>query len=109
MSEEDLSKAIGRRGQNARLTSRLIDWDVQVRRDESQQKMFDDRINNAAHGMGEQLGLNDDVAAKLFRAGGITLDLVLEMPADYIASALEISEDEATAILTKAQQLIAAK
>ena len=109
VSEEDLSKAIGRRGQNARLTSRLIDWDVQVRRDESQQKMFDDRINNAAHGMGEQLGLNDDVAAKLFRAGGITLDLVLEMPADYIASALEISEDEATAILTKAQQLIAAK
>ena len=109
VSEEDLSKAIGRRGQNARLTSRLIDWDVQVRRDESQQKMFDDRINNAAHGMGEQLGLNDDVAAKLFRAGGITLDLVLEMPADYIASMLEISEDEATAILTKAQQLIAAK
>ncbi len=109
VSEEDLSKAIGRRGQNARLTSRLIDWDVQVRRDESQQKMFDDRINNAAHGMGEQLGLNDDVAAKLFRAGGITLDLVLEMPADYIASALEISEDEATAILTKAQQLIATK
>ncbi len=109
VSEEDLSKAIGRRGQNARLTSRLIDWDVQVRRDESQQKMFDDRINNAAHGMGEQLGLNDDVAAKLFRAGGITLDLVLEMPADYIALALEISEDEATAILTKAQQLIAAK
>jgi N utilization substance protein A len=109
VSEEDLSKAIGRRGQNARLTSRLIDWDVQVRRDESQQKMFDDRINNAAHGMGEQLGLNDDVAAKLFRAGGITLDLVLEMPADYIASMLEISEDEATAILTKAQQLTAAK
>jgi transcription termination/antitermination protein NusA len=109
VSEEDLSKAIGRRGQNARLTSRLIDWDVQVRRDESQQKMFDDRINNAAHGMGEQLGLNDDLAAKLFRAGGITLDLVLEMPADYIASALEISEEEATAILTKAQQLIAAK
>ena len=109
VSEEDLSKAIGRRGQNARLTSRLIEWDVQVRRDESQQKMFDDRINNAAHGMGEQLGLNDDVAAKLFRAGGITLDLVLEMPADYIASALEISEEEATEILTKAQHLIAAK
>jgi hypothetical protein len=31
------------------------------------------------------------------------------MPAEYIASMLEISEDEATAILTKAQQLTAAK
>jgi N utilization substance protein A len=108
VSEEDLSKAIGRRGQNARLTSRLIDWDVQVRRDESQQKMFDDRVNNAAHGLGEQLGLNDDLAAKLFRAGGITLDLVLEMPADYIAESLEISEEEAQAILVKAQELTTA-
>jgi N utilization substance protein A len=109
VSEEDLSKAIGRRGQNARLTSRLIDWDVQVRRDESQQKMFDDRINNAAHDLGEQLGLNDDLAAKLFRAGGITLDLVVEMPAEYIAESLEISEDEGAAILAKAQELISAK
>ena len=109
VSEEDLSKAIGRRGQNARLTSRLIDWDVQVRRDESQQKMFDDRINNAAHGLGEQLGLNDDLAAKLFRAGGITLDLVVEMPADYIAESLEISEEAAATILTKAQELTTAK
>jgi N utilization substance protein A len=67
--------------------------------------MFDDRINNAAHGLGEQLGLNDDLAAKLFRAGGITLDLVLEMPADYIAASLEISEDDAAAILEKAQSL----
>jgi transcription termination/antitermination protein NusA len=108
VSEDDLSKAIGRRGQNARLTSRLIDWDVQVRRDESQQKTFDDRVNNAAHGLGEQLGLNDDLAAKLFRAGGITLDLVLEMPADYIADSLEISEEEAQAILHKAQELTTA-
>ena len=29
--DKDLSKAIGRRGQNARLTSRLMGWDVQVR------------------------------------------------------------------------------
>ena len=31
VDEEDLSKAIGRRGQNARLSSRLMGWDVQVR------------------------------------------------------------------------------
>ena len=108
VSEEDLSKAIGRRGQNARLTSRLIDWDVQVRRDESQQQRFNDRINSAAHGLGEKLGLSDELAAKLFRAGGITLELVLEMPADYIAVSLEIPEPEANEILAKAQQLTSA-
>jgi transcription termination/antitermination protein NusA len=107
VSEEDLSKAIGRRGQNARLSSRLIDWDVQVRKDESQQKMFDDRVHNAAQTIGEQLGLNDDLADKLFRAGGITLELVLEMPVDYIAGSLEIPENEAAEILVKAEQLVA--
>jgi N utilization substance protein A len=106
VSEEDLSKAIGRRGQNARLTSRLIDWDVQVRRDESQQKMFDDRINNAAHNLGTSLGLNDDLAEKLFRSGGISLDLVVEMPADYIADSLGIPQHEADDILSKAQALL---
>ena len=29
--DKDLSKAVGRRGQNARLTARLMGWDVQVR------------------------------------------------------------------------------
>ena len=106
VSEEDLSKAIGRRGQNARLTSRLIDWDVQVRRDESQQKMFDDRINNAAHNLGTSLGLNDDLAELLFRSGGISIDLVVEMPADYIADSLGIPQHEADDILSKAQALL---
>ncbi len=108
VSEEDLSKAIGRRGQNARLTSRLMDWDVQVRRDETQQQMFDNRIHVAAHSLGEQLGLDDDLANKLFSAGGTTLELVLEMPADYIAANLEISEEEAAQILVIAQALLEA-
>lgn len=106
VSEEDLSKAIGRRGQNARLTSRLMDWDVQVRRDETQQQMFDNRIHVAAHSLGEQLGLDDDLANKLFLSGGTTLELVLEMPADYIAASLEISEEEAAQILVIAQALL---
>ncbi|WP_018968818.1 transcription termination factor NusA [Rubritalea marina] len=103
VDEEELSKAIGRRGQNARLTSRLIGWDVQVRKDESQQEEFEARISNASHGVGDQLGIDDELADKLFRAGGATLELVCQMPAEYIASAIEVSEEEAQEILTKAQ------
>jgi hypothetical protein len=36
------------------------------------------------------------------------LELVLEMPADYIAASLEIPEPEANEILAKAQQLTSA-
>ncbi len=103
VDEEDLSKAIGRRGQNARLSSRLMGWDVQVRKDESKLEQFEKKIAGAAHSMAEQLGLDDDLAAKLFRAGGMTSEIVAEMPADYIAANLEISEERAQDILARAK------
>ncbi len=101
VDEEELSKAIGRRGQNARLSAKLMGWDVQVSKDESQHEQFEARVGDAAHTLAEQLGINDEMAEKLFRAGGATADLVAQMPAEYIAQALEISEDEAATILSK--------
>jgi transcription termination/antitermination protein NusA len=106
VDEEDLSKAIGRKGQNARLSSRLMGWDVQVRRDESKEEQFRDKIGGAAHTLGEQLGITDELANKLTLAGGFTPAMVVEMPADYIAGALEISEEEAEAILVRAQAVV---
>jgi len=99
VDEEDLSKAIGRRGQNARLTSKLVGWDVQVRKDESQHEKFEERVGEAATGLAETLGIEPELADKLFRAGGVTVDMVRQMPADYIASALEITQEEAERIL----------
>lgn len=103
VDEEELSKAIGRRGQNARLTSRLMGWDVQVRKDESQQEQFEARVSDASHGIGDQLGIDDATADKLFRAGGATVELVLQMPAEYIAQVVDITEEEAHEILNKAE------
>ena len=103
VDEEDLSKAIGRRGQNARLSSRLMGWDVQVRKDESKLEQFEKKIAGAAHSMGEMLGLDDDLADKLFRAGGMSSEIVAEMPADYIAANLEVSEERALDILARAK------
>jgi len=103
VDEEDLSKAIGRRGQNARLTSKLVNWDVQVRKDESQHEQFEARVADAAMSLAEDLGLAPLIADKLFRAGGATADLVAQMPLDYIAQALESSEAEAQVVMEKAR------
>lgn len=101
VAEEELSKAIGRRGQNARLTSRLMGWDVQVSKDETQHEQFEARVSNASHSLAEQTGLDDETADKLFRAGGINAEMILQMDAEYISQALVISEEEAAAILQK--------
>ena len=106
VDELDLSKAIGRKGQNARLSSRLMGWDVQVRRDESKEEQFKEKIGGAAHTLGEQLGITDELAEKLTFAGGFNPELIVDMPADYIAGALQISEDEAEAILVRARALV---
>jgi N utilization substance protein A len=103
VDEEDLSKAIGRRGQNARLSSRLMGWDVQVRKDESKLEQFEKKIAGAAHSIGELLGIDDDLADKLFRAGGMSADMVADMDADYIAENLEVSEERALDIIARAK------
>ncbi|MBK1856443.1 transcription termination/antitermination protein NusA [Verrucomicrobiaceae bacterium 5K15] len=101
VDEEELSKAIGRRGQNARLTAKLMGWDVQVSKDETQHEQFEARVGDAASSLADQLGLDAAMAEKLFRAGGATAELVAQMPAEYIAAALEVSEGEAETILSK--------
>tara|TARA_B100001057_G_C22871305_1_gene959002 strand:- start:7907 stop:9250 length:1344 start_codon:yes stop_codon:yes gene_type:complete len=103
VDEEDLSKAIGRRGQNARLTSKLTGWDVQVRKDESQHEQFEARVDDAATHLAENLKIDDATAGRLFRAGGVTVDMVAQMPASYIASAIEVDPEEATRILNAAR------
>jgi len=106
VDEADLSKAIGRKGQNARLSSRLMGWDVQVRRDESKEEQFKEKLGGAAHTLGEQLGISDELANKLTLAGGFNPEMVVDMPADYIAAALEVTEEAAEAILVRAQAIV---
>ena len=103
VDEEDLSKAIGRRGQNARLTSKLVNWDVQVRKDESQHEQFEARVTDAAIGLAEELGVDPQIADRLYRAGGVSADMVMQMPADYIAQSIESTEEAAEEILVKAR------
>jgi len=106
VDEIDLSKAIGRKGQNARLSSRLMGWDVQVRRDESKEEQFKEKIGGAAHSLGEQLGISDELAEKLTVAGGIAPEYIIGMSADDIAEALEISVEEAEPILARANAIV---
>jgi len=104
VDEEDLSKAIGRRGQNARLTSKLVGWDVQVRKDETQHEQFEARLAGAAQTLADDLELEPTIADKIFRSGGATVELVTQMPVEYLAMAVDGDEALAAEILEKAQQ-----
>ena len=104
VDEEELSKAIGRRGQNARLTSRLIGWDVQVEKDESAHEAFEARVSEAAAVLQESVDLEEEIAMNLVRGGANSLEiLATSMDAIDIAEILEVTEEEGQEILSKAQ------
>jgi len=66
VAEEDLSKAIGRKGQNARLTSRLIGWRLDI---EEFRAAGDDPRGNAIASLVKTFGLGAPIAGRLVDMG----------------------------------------
>ncbi len=109
VDEEELSKAIGRRGQNARLTSRLLGWDVQIEKDESAHQAFEARLQEAASMLAGQLGIPEDWAMQLVQNGLVNLEGVAMVESKDITDILSVSADEAVALLEKAKGQFAAE
>ncbi|HUF61342.1 MAG TPA: transcription termination factor NusA [Verrucomicrobiales bacterium] len=109
VDEEELSKAIGRRGQNARLTSRLLGWDVQIEKDESAHHAFEARLQEAASVLAGQLGIPEDSAMQLVQNGLVNLEGVAMVEAKDITDILSVSAEEAAALLERAKGQFAAE
>lgn len=69
VSEEDLSKAIGRRGQNARLTSRLVGMDLVIEKDQHATEVFEGQMGSAVHHLVDALGITEETARLLTQGG----------------------------------------
>ena len=114
--DKDLSKAIGRRGQNARLTSRLMGWDVQVRvfdvqeAEKRQSQAAAEEVMRqcqaAAKTLSEQLEIPEETAMGLVTMGGTDLVALTGFEASDIAESMGIPAEEAAQILAKARDLI---
>ena len=108
VDEEELSKAIGRRGQNARLTSRLLGWDVQIEKDSSKTEIFEKRVIDAANEFVEKIGedvLDTDTAIKLVKGGIVNLEFFSMVDVSDVADILEGDSEKAQKICEAAQGL----
>lgn len=103
VDESELSKAIGRRGQNARLTARLIGWDVQVQKDESAHEAFEAQVASAAAALSGALGVDSETAETLVRGGAASLDMLVHgMDEVDVAEILGIEIAEARELRNRA-------
>jgi transcription termination/antitermination protein NusA len=104
VDEDQLSLAIGKRGQNARLTSRLTGWDINIEKDESAAEVFSARVQQAAAALAIPLGVDQATAVALVKGGLATLDTIIEVEPQDIADAIGIELEAATAIHAAAKR-----
>lgn len=96
VKKDDLSLAIGRRGQNARLTAKLTGWEVDIQEDKTAEQVMESRKAEAAQSLSDLLGITDEQAQKLAAEGMNSVDvIVLASPsdiADVLGSDVELGQ-----------------
>lgn len=104
VDEDQLSLAIGKRGQNARLTSKLVGWDINIEKDESAAQVFEHRVAQAATALAGVLHVGEDTATALVRGGMGSLEVLLSVDAQDISDAIGCEPSQAAAILEAARK-----
>jgi len=101
--KEDLSIAIGRKGQNARLTAKMCGWEVDIQEDKREEKALKHKTDEAAHSLAEILGISEEEALKLTAGGMNSIEVIQLAGAEDIAEALASDIETGQRILAAAQ------
>lgn len=100
---DQLSLAIGKRGQNARLTSKLTGWRVDIQKDEESMG-FEERVAVAVTKLASVEGIGEEWAESLVFAGFLTLEGILAADlSDLEAIGENVSSEQAQAIWAAAE------
>lgn len=102
VAEDDLSIAIGRRGFNAKLTSRLLGWKLDIGKEEKEAVGFDEKVAKAVEGLNAIEGLDPELAGRLVALGFASPEVFEGVEADDLVDA-GLSVDEASDVITKVQ------
>jgi N utilization substance protein A len=97
--EDQLSLAIGRRGQNVRLASKLCGWDIEIMTREE----LDESIERAVGGFSSLTGVDDSLAEKLVGEGFLSYDDLSIIEPDSLQEMGDLTEEQANEIVTQAE------
>jgi transcription termination/antitermination protein NusA len=114
VGEDQLSLAIGKKGQNVRLATRLVGWDIDIVSEEVLKKEIALQMGKMiASGEAVPLtaleGVSANQAEILAGKGVDDVEKLAAMTIDDLVDSLNLTFDEAEAILSSAQAIVAAK
>ncbi|MGO9597017.1 MAG: transcription termination factor NusA [Isosphaeraceae bacterium] len=100
--DDQLSLAIGRRGQNVRLASKLVGWDIEIMTAEE----LDEVIDKAVKALEKIDGVETELAERLVEQGILSYDDLSVMEITDLVNTIEsLSEEQATEIVARAETL----
>ena len=112
VNEDQLSLAIGKRGQNVRLATKLVGWNIDIRSEEEIKREVTEQMG-ALIASGEAVplsvieGVTPQQAEALAEHGINDIDALSQTTVDDLVEFLDLSLDEAEVILSAAQAVVA--
>ena len=104
LTEENLSKAIGRRGQNVRLATKLLNFEINIMTDaedsEKRQLEFKQKTENFV----KNLELDETLGQLLVAEGYSTIDDIKDSSAENLLKIEGIEEETAKALIERAKE-----
>ncbi|MBI9020399.1 MAG: transcription termination/antitermination protein NusA [Verrucomicrobia bacterium] len=105
---DQLSLAIGKRGQNARLTSKLIGWRVDIQKDEEAMD-FEERVAAAVAKLAHIDGIGDEWAMKLVYAGFLSIEGLMAADLSDLEAIEDITPEKAQELWKAAEKAYTAQ
>lgn len=99
VAEDQLSLAIGKRGQNVRLASKLCGWDIEIMTQEELEK----QIERAVQGFCQIDGVTEELANVLVGEGYLSYDDLEVIEPDFLMSISNLSQEQVEQIIEQAE------
>lgn len=100
VDSDQLSLAIGKKGQNARLTAKLTGWNVDIGKEETAELDFGAKVARAVKELSSIPGIEAEVAQMLVKSGFHSLEGLLAVDVADLTNI--VGEDKATAVFQAA-------
>jgi len=109
ISEEFLSQAIGRNGQNVRLASELTGWKLNVMSEEDFSKKGEEESADIINLFTTELDVEEDLAAVLIEAGFSSIEELAYVPEDELLSVDVLDEETVKELRDRANDVLLTK
>ncbi len=106
VSEENQSRAIGRGGQNVRLASELVGWELNILTDEEAEQKQAEEISQLVERFQDTLGIDEEVATVLANEGFNTVEEVAYTDQQELVAIEEFSEEMVDELQRRAQDIM---